>query len=152
MSSGGRRTLPYRAFHLGYKQTALQPAELIYAIHLPRRFGRHVQFVRKVGTRNAQAIAKIALAGVALVDDSCLIEVSLGAASLRDRPSRLSATESALQGRDIRDPSILEHAAQALAGEISPIDDIRSTRRYRETVAVNLLAELLQHCAKPTPQ
>jgi xanthine dehydrogenase iron-sulfur cluster and FAD-binding subunit A len=36
-------------------------------------------------------------------------------------------------------------AERALASEIAPIDDIRSTARYRTRVAINLLREFLQN-------
>ena len=42
----------------------------------------------------------------------------------------------------IRDSSKV--AQEALAREIAPIDDMRSTARYRRRVAQNLLAEFLE--------
>ncbi len=41
------------------------------------------------------------------------------------------------------DPANIEAARTALAGEIVPIDDIRSTANYRMRVAANLLDEFL---------
>ncbi len=147
ISTRGVRTMPYTDFHLGYKQTALAHDELIFAIRLRRRFGKHQQFVRKVGTRNAQAISKVALACVAKVTNGVFEEIALGAASLMDRPARLYATEAALLGRDPAHPETLRMARHALTGETAPIDDIRSTARYRVHVAGNLLEEFLQRCA-----
>jgi CO/xanthine dehydrogenase FAD-binding subunit len=146
ISARGTRTMPYSEFHLGYKRTALAPDELILAIRLPRRFAGHTQWVRKVGTRNAQAISKVALAAVAKIENGLFTEVALGAASLRDRPARLPATEAVLLGRDPRDAATIEGARRALAGEVVPIDDIRSTARYRTAVAANLLEEFLLTC------
>lgn len=147
VSLRGTRVLPYRDFHLSYKRTALAPDELILAIRLPRCFAQHHHFVRKVGTRNAQAISKIALAGVGQVADGLLQSVALGAASLLDRPARLHATEATLVSRSLDDPQLLSDAGAALASEIAPIDDIRSTARYRTRVAQNLLGEFLAACA-----
>ena len=39
-------------------------------------------------------------------------------------------------------------AKEALAGEIAPIDDIRSTTRYRLRIAQNLLEEFLAQLAR----
>ncbi len=147
LSARGRRILPYRDFHLGYKRTVLTSDELISAVRLPRRFAGHRQAVRKVGTRNAQAISKIALAGVARIEDGVFVEIALGAASLLDRPARLYMTEAALLGRDPREPETQRSACTALLGEAAPIDDIRSTARYRVRVAQNLLAEFLAFCS-----
>ena len=143
VSPHGTRLLQYRDFHLGYKRTALQPGELILAIRLTRRFAAHVQWVRKVGARNAQAISKVALAAVAQVDAGCFQEIALGAASLIDRPTRLTATEAVLRGMHLGDAAGLDRACAALAMEVAPIDDIRSTARYRAAVAANLLREFV---------
>jgi xanthine dehydrogenase iron-sulfur cluster and FAD-binding subunit A len=45
------------------------------------------------------------------------------------------------------DAAILKSAQDALANEIVPIDDIRSTSHYRRTVARNLLAEFIESLA-----
>lgn len=143
-SATGARTLPYRDFHLGYKQTALAPGELIVAIRMPRRFGAHVHLVRKVGTRKAQAISKVALAGVAHMDGDRIAKITLAAASLLDRPARLFQTEAALLGQSLQNTETIARASVALRAEVAPIDDIRSTARYRTQVAVNLLDDVLR--------
>ena len=146
VSVRGTRTLPYSAFHLGYKRTALALDELIFAVRLPRRFAGYSQSVRKVGTRNAQAVSKVALACIARIEGSHIEDIAIGAASLLDRPARLVKTEKALLGRDLRDPAALQGARSALAAEAAPIDDIRSTARYRVRVAQNLLDEFVASC------
>lgn len=149
-SASGARTLPYRDFHLGYKQTVLLPDELILAIRLPRRFGAHVHWVRKVGTRNAQAISKVALAGVARMEGDRVAAVALAAASLLDRPARLPRTEAVLLGQSVQNAATMAHATAALRTEVAPIDDIRSTGRYRTQVAVNLLEDFLRQLGGST--
>ena len=142
ISLRGRRRVPYSAFHSGYKRNALLPDELLYAIHLPRRFAHHVQYLRKVGTRRAMAIAKVALGATALLEKGVIREIRLGAASLAPYPTRLLQTESALIGQVITRGTI-ESAHRVLLAEVKPIDDIRSTAQYRRRVAVNLLDEFL---------
>jgi len=147
INASGRRTIPYDAFHLGYKRTALLPGELLYSVSVPRAFAGYRQWIRKVGTRNALAISKVALAGLVKVEGGLMADVRLGAASLADRPVRCSAAEAALVGRSVL-PEALEETVRAgraaLAGEARPIDDIRSTARYRSSVAENLLEEFLR--------
>jgi CO/xanthine dehydrogenase FAD-binding subunit len=142
ISQRGSRRLAYADFHLGYKQSILQPDELVLALHLPRRFNRHFRYLRKVGTRNAMAITKVALAATAVLAEGHIAEIRLAAASLADRPIRLLATESALLGQTPTS-SISNAARTALLDEVKPIDDIRSTALYRKYVAANLLAEFL---------
>jgi CO/xanthine dehydrogenase FAD-binding subunit len=142
ISQRGSRRLPYADFHLGYKQSVLQPDELVLALHLPRRFAKHAQYLRKVGTRNAMAITKVALAGTATIHDGIVTEIRIAAASVADRPLRMTATETAILGNKISTQT--RHAARAaLLKEVKPIDDIRSTAAYRSHVAVNLLDEFL---------
>jgi len=142
ISSRGRRRVPYSAFHTGYKSNVLAADELLYAIHLPRRFARHKQYLRKVGTRRAMAIAKVALGATALLEKGVIREIRLGAASLAPFPTRLAGTEAALLGQAITRETA-QSARRALLAEVKPIDDIRSTAHYRSRVAVNLLDEFL---------
>jgi CO/xanthine dehydrogenase FAD-binding subunit len=142
ISVRGRRQVPYAEFHTGYKKNALAADELLYAIHMPRRFGGHRQYLRKVGTRRAMAIAKVALGATVRMEDGTVREIRLGAASLAPYPSRLRATEAALEGKRLT-AETRAAARAALAGEVKPIDDIRSTAEYRRRVALNLLDEFL---------
>ena len=143
ISTSGERTIPYSDFHLGYKKTALRPDELLHTITVPRDFADYRHYIRKVGTRNAQAISKVALAAVARMDSDIIADIRIGAASLADRPVRCSAAEAALLGRRI-DEATIRAARAALASEAKPIDDIRSTAKYRAAVAENLLEEFLR--------
>ena len=146
VSVSGTRTIPYGDFHLGYKRTALRADELLHTIIVPTGWSRYKQYIRKVGTRNAQAISKVALAALARMDGDALADIRLGAASLADRPVRCSAAEAALLGKAVGEDTI-RAARAALAGEARPIDDIRSTAKYRAHVAANLLEEFLRSIA-----
>jgi len=146
ISATGTRTLPYVGFHLGYKKTALRPGELLYSIRLERKFAAYTSYTRKVGTRNAQAISKVALACLALIENNAVADIRIGAASLREMPTRCNATEQALLNQRITSKTIAA-ARAALATEARPIDDIRSTAKYRAAVAANLLEEFLRTLA-----
>jgi CO/xanthine dehydrogenase FAD-binding subunit len=150
VSERGARTIPYTDFHVSYKKTVLAADELLFSVTLPRRLAGYRGYIRKVGTRNAQAISKVALAGLALVADGKIADVRLGAASLREVPTRCFAAEKALLSGavDGENFSALVAAARAaLAGEARPIDDIRSTAKYRAAVAGNLLEEFVRQLA-----
>lgn len=136
LSLTGARAVPYSEFHLGYKILAMRPDELLYAIELPRRDATWRYHGRKVGTRRAQAISKVSIAAAARVERGALADVRLAFGSIAPVPLRCMATERA----------ILEQADArlALASEIAPISDIRSTAAYRSQVARNLLEEFLE--------
>jgi CO/xanthine dehydrogenase FAD-binding subunit len=150
ISASGSRTLPYADFHLSYKKTALRPGELLHSIRVERRFTNYRSYTRKVGTRNAQAISKVAIAALALVSEGerrVIQDIRIGAASLRETPTRCSAAERALLKQPLTPaslPALIAGARAALATEARPIDDIRSTAKYRAAVAANLLEEFLR--------
>lgn len=142
ISVRGTRRIPYAEFHTGYKRNAMAGDELLYAVHLPLRFTCHKQYLRKVGTRRAMAISKVALAATALMESGMVREIRFGAASLGPYPMRLRQTEATLAGKPLTSETTLA-ARQALMSEARPIDDIRSTADYRARVAANLLDEFL---------
>jgi CO/xanthine dehydrogenase FAD-binding subunit len=142
ISVRGTRRVPYAEFHTGYKRNVLSLDELVCGIHVPVRFGMHRHYLRKVGTRRAMAISKVALAGTALLDEGIVREIRIGAASLAAFPARLYRAEDAVLGRAINRETV-QAARSALLGEVVPIDDIRSTAEYRRSVAANLLEEFL---------
>ena len=134
-SASETRRVPFTAFYTGYRQAVRRPGELIVGFEIPAIRG--TQWFRKVGTRAAQAISKIVIAGVApstasgRADGS--VRIALG--SVAPTVVRATRTEAALSGG-----ATLEDAQRILVDEIAPIDDIRSTAEYRRRVASNLLA------------
>jgi CO/xanthine dehydrogenase FAD-binding subunit len=146
VSASGVRWIPYRQFHSGYKQMDLQPAELIRRVRVPRNKNAWRQYFRKVGTRRAQAISKVCFAAAARMDPGRIGDVRIVLGSVAPTALRAVRTEEVLRGQR-PEPAILKVAQDALAREIAPIDDIRSTSRYRRTVARNLLAEFIESLA-----
>jgi CO/xanthine dehydrogenase FAD-binding subunit len=142
VSVQGARWVLYRDFHTGYKTTLMRADELIRTIRLPRTAAGWQQHARKVGTRKAQAIAKVCFAGLAKVEDGTVKDVRLAFGSVAPVPLRVWQTEAALRGRTL-DATAIREACAALAADLKPIDDVRSTADYRAQVAANLLEEFL---------
>jgi CO/xanthine dehydrogenase FAD-binding subunit len=147
-SSAGARWIPYHGFHTGYKQMLLRPDELLTRIRLPRQTRSKLQHYRKVGTRKAQAISKICFAGTASTNNSTVADVRIAFGSVAPVPLRCVKTESALRGQQL-DANAIASARQALAEEIVPIDDIRSTKIYRLQVSLNLFDDFLSRISSP---
>lgn len=143
VSTSRSRWLPYRSFHTGYKKMNMRPGELIRAIRLPRATSGWQHYYRKVGTRRAQAISKICFAGAARIEEGRIADIRIALGSVAPVPLRAVETENLLRGEKPASAA-LTAAQAALAGEIAPIDDMRSTARYRRRVAQNLLAEFLE--------
>ena len=125
-SAGGERRVPFTELYTGYRESVRRSDELIVAIEVPPFDG--AQWFRKVGTRAAQSISKVVMAGVRTGSP----RIALG--SVAPTVVRLPRTEQALaQGAGIED------AMRTLDAEIRPIDDLRSTAAYRRRVSGNLL-------------
>ncbi|MGH9680175.1 MAG: FAD binding domain-containing protein [Candidatus Acidiferrales bacterium] len=147
VSERGVRWLPYLGFHTGYKKMRIAPDEILRAIRLPRRDKSWKEYYRKVGTRKAQAISKVCFAGAALLEGGTIRELRVALGSVAPVVVRAVETESALRGKKMTAAAVAE-AKSALAREIAPIDDIRSTARYRLRVAQNLLEEFLSQLTR----
>lgn len=130
----GERRVGFNEFYTGYRMTVLRAGELIVAVEVPPVGG--VQWFRKVGTRAAQAISKVVLAGVRGA------QPRLGIGSVAPTVLRLRETEAAMAAG-----AAVDDIVRAMRSEIAPIDDIRSTRDYRGRVAENLLRRFLLETA-----
>jgi CO/xanthine dehydrogenase FAD-binding subunit len=126
-SVDGERRVPFTAFYTGYRASVRRPDELIVAIEVPAVDGR--QWFRKVGTRAAQAISKVVMAAVRAPAP----RIALGSVA----PTVIRAREAE---RILANGGSVAEARAALEREIAPIDDFRSSARYRRAVAGNLLA------------
>lgn len=142
VSSDGSRWLPYNGFHTGYKQMHIAPDELLSRIRLPRNTRGASHYYRKVGTRKAQAISKVCLAALARIDQGHIEDVRIAVGSVAPIVVRCIETENMLRGRACGAETTLA-ACASLSREISPIDDIRSTAKYRLQIAKNLLTDFL---------
>lgn len=142
ISRSGERRIQYSDFHKGYKQMDIRPDELLKAVRLPRDSQKLTHYYRKVGTRKAQAISKICFAGVASVTDNRIQHVRIALGSVAPIPLRCPQTEAALT-KHLIDDKVVANAVRALAAEVSPIDDIRSTKAYRLQVSLNLLTDFI---------
>lgn len=143
LSANESRWMPYSRFHTGYKTSVLRSDEIIGHIRLPRTTAGCVQHLRKVGTRRAQAIAKVALAGLVKTSGGVVERIRIALASVAPLPILCLETEAVLTGRRI-DPTAIQEAKAKIALEIAPITDIRSSQDYRRRVTVNLLQEFLE--------
>ncbi|HET9370201.1 MAG TPA: FAD binding domain-containing protein [Vicinamibacterales bacterium] len=142
ISARGTRRFRYDTFHQGYKKMDLAADELVARIHLRKRPEPWVDYYRKVGTRRAQAISKMCLAASMRFDRGVVADVRIALGSVAPTVIRARAAEAALRGQTI-DEDRIDAGVAALATDVVPIDDIRSTAHYRLAVAGRVLRECL---------
>jgi xanthine dehydrogenase small subunit len=143
-SAEGEREVSADDFWPAYRTTARRDDELLLSIRIPLALDRQVRF-RKVGTRRAQAISKVVM-GLAWEEpagEGAWHRVRLALGSMAATTVRARAAEAALEG-SAPTRETADAAVAALAGELHPIDDVRSTADYRQLVAGRVLHRLIR--------
>ena len=132
----GLRLIEISDFYAGVKRNALEPDELIAAVHIPLPSGPE-QF-SKIGTRNAMVIA-VAAFSLALHPDRQTVGTGIGSAA--PTPRRAPEAEQFLaaalanaglwESRDDLPEAICERFADLVRAAAAPIDDVRGSAAYR---------------------
>ncbi|MFI7124156.1 FAD binding domain-containing protein [Nonomuraea sp. NPDC050153] len=134
----GVRMIPADEFYLGVKRSALEPDELIRAVHVRPATGP--QYFSKVGTRNAMVIAVCSFA-IALHPEERRVGTGIGSAAPTPRRA-LEAEELLARELDWSaplDPALTRRFGELCARAAAPIDDVRGTAAYR-VHAIGVLA------------
>ncbi len=143
VSARGSRDVPATGFFHGYKQLELADDELIQSIRIPKLAEGERDWSVKVGTRRAQAISKVVMAGRARLEGGQITRVGLSVGSVAPTTIRLPTVEAAMTGR--APDATLEAEVRAEAGRsVVPIDDVRSTADYRRAVTGNVAARFVR--------
>jgi len=139
----GERSVPLASYFTGYKRSVRAADELIRAVTFALPAEGAITYWRKVGTRAAQAISKVALAAVAEKREGRLIRVGFGMASVAPTVALLPTVRALLLNVLPRTVTEEELDGATLA-DVAPIDDIRSTGAYRRHVACALVREFVK--------
>ncbi len=133
----GARRVPLASFYTGYRKSVLAADELIEAVEIALPPEGSPFAWRKVGTRQAQAISKVAFAALAVVADGRATRLGLGMASVAPTVAFLPATRALGPSKSLAGITDAD-VERAILADVSPIDDVRSTAAYRRHVAVRL--------------
>lgn len=144
----GERRIAFADLQTGYKQGTRAPDEIIVAVEMTLPGEGTPWIWRKVGTRRAQAISKMALAGIAVRSDERVVRFGLGMASVAPVTATLPKTRALVLGKPLPELTAAEIDAAVLA-DISPIDDVRSTGEYRRHVAKAIVRGFLRDLGAP---
>jgi CO/xanthine dehydrogenase FAD-binding subunit len=136
----GTREIPIGEFYRGVKRNALEPDELIVAVHLPASGGP--QQFSKVGTRNAMVIAVCSF-GLALHPDGRRVGAGIGSAGPTPiravAAERFAAEELSWDSPKPLADTLTRRFGDLVAEAATPIDDVRGTAAYRRH-ALSVLA------------
>lgn len=141
------RRVPVDGFFTGFRETVLEPHELISAIRVPRLTSSHRGIWVKLGLRKAQAISVVHAAivvGFAEDESVTSARVALGSVAATVQLSRQAA--DVLVGSRLTSETI-RACAEAAADSVTPIDDIRATAAYRSDAIVTVIGRSLNAIA-----
>ena len=136
---GAKRDVALCDFFIGVGKTVLATDEIVTAITFKK--SKNCAFI-KLGIRNAMAIS-VANVAVALVKNGNKVtDIKIAMGSVAPTPRRCLEVEKALIGKELEDEAIAK-AVKGLDKDISPIDDVRATGKYRKQVAPVLLTRAI---------
>ncbi len=142
-SIDGVRLVNANDFVLGVRKIDRHPNELITEIIFPKiSYTDELWF--KVGSRRADSISKLSFAGYYEVKNNIITKFACCFGSVAIKPARSKELEAKVVGLTLDE---LKANQPRIAGDfmsiISPIDDQRSNKEYRQKVAMNILNKFL---------
>ncbi len=137
----GRRELLISEYIRGPGKTVLKDDELLTAVIVPPDTS-NISFYKKVGTRKANALTKVSFLGLAEIKEGILNRINLAFGAVGPVIVRSKEIEAKLIGLKSGEIDIDKVSAE-FSALIIPIDDQRSTAKYRKKVALNLLGRFL---------
>ena len=129
------RVIPLREFFISPGKTKLESGELIHSVIFQRLSGAWGASFQKMGKRNGMAISIVSVAVAVVLDSSNKIEdarIALG--SVAPTVTRSAEAEKMLVGQQA-DSEVIKEAANVIQADIAPINDVRSTAKYRRHAA-----------------
>ena len=142
----GERRIAAAEFFQGAMTTALAPDELLAEARLPL-LGANARVGFCEFSRRAGDFAIAMAAATWRADKSVMKDVRLGVGGVEASPRRIAEAERALEGKPAS-PAAFAAAADAVAGAVAPLDDIRYPREYRRDVVRAMARRALEDAAR----
>jgi xanthine dehydrogenase small subunit len=132
------RTLPLEDYFLDYGKQDRRPGEFVQAVLVPKLPASRIFRVYKLSKRFDQDISAVC-AGISIgVEAGRVTDARIAFGGMAATPKRATAAEAALTGQPWTEAAV-RAAAEALARDFQPIDDMRASAAYRLKAAQNLL-------------
>jgi CO/xanthine dehydrogenase FAD-binding subunit len=132
-------------FFLGPKKTILKPEQLLAKIIIPIPEQNTYSSWIKIGKRKALMVATLSLALVVKMseDNKIIQEVRVCLGSVAPIPFEIMEIREKMIGRQFKQLDFNE-LGQLVEDRISPIDDIRGSKEYRQEVTKNIMINALK--------
>ena len=143
LSSEGERVISIEDFFTGPGKTVLKTNEMLVDIFMPEMTEKEIGFFKKLGQRNALAIAVVNVS-VKLgrgEEKNKMDKAVVAFGAVAPTVVRGERVEKALISESLDSPEKLRYIAQLAWREVSPISDVRASLKYRQDMSINLLYE-----------
>jgi xanthine dehydrogenase small subunit len=138
-SQAGRRRMPLEAYFLGYGAQDRRPGEYVSSVSVPKLTADQRFRCFKISKRFDQDISALLGAFRFTLEAGRIVGARIAFGGMAATPKRARQTETAIAGLDLEDHAGIAAAADALAEDFTPIDDMRASAAYRLQVAKGLL-------------
>lgn len=139
------RVIPLESFFKGPGKTVLERGELLTSIAVPKTMGG-CAFL-KLGKRQSSILAVVNVAALLETEDTTIQRARVALGSVAPTPVRARNVERFLEGKKMTE-SNLKEASKHVLEDISPINDIRGSARYRKDMSVVLTGRTLELAAR----
>ena len=140
----GRRRLDLAAFFTGARQTALQPDELVIAIHIPEKAETGISGFHKLGARHYLVISIAMVAVRLVVEAGRIISARIVIGACAPVATRLKELEAALVGVSLDEiPERAQQIDDDIHRSLAPIDDVRASTDYRYRAAAEITQRMI---------
>jgi xanthine dehydrogenase small subunit len=132
------RRMPLPDFYLGYMKNQLEPGEFVQSMSVPLAGPQRTVRAYKISKRFDCDISALCGAFAIELDGEVVRSVRLAFGGLAATVQRATKTETALTGQPWTQATVAA-AKAVLAGEFTPLSDMRASAAYRTQVVQNLL-------------
>ncbi|TCT16740.1 CO/xanthine dehydrogenase FAD-binding subunit [Natranaerovirga pectinivora] len=138
------RDIPIMDFIVGPGRTLLKEEELVKSVEIPLKDFSYTYY-KKVGARKADAISKLSFVGLANIKNKTISDIRIAFGAVGPTVIRCEEAERRLIGKKI-DEDLFDVVKDIYRSSIKPIDDQRSSAKYRKTVSIRILKDFLMNC------
>lgn len=142
------RNIATEDYFVDYKVTSQQESEFIQSIEIPKPSANQHLKVYKISKRFDDDISAVLAAFNFTIENDTVTAARIAFGGMAGVPARAKACEAALIGKPWTQATV-ESAMSALAGDYTPMSDVRATKEYRMTVAQNLLQKAFIEMTQP---
>ena len=147
VSLHGERVVPVGELFRDYYETAIAPDEVLTEVIVPQQPQGARSVYLKYLPRTEDDYATVSVAAMARVEGGRCQDMRVALGSLAPTPVHATAVEEALEGQEPT-PELVRRAAEAVAGQVDPMDDPRGSAEYKRDMAVvftrRALAQVLE--------